>query len=89
MRNPIVHALPIGATMTVTIDPPLADNEIPYIFAVHGPGAVVVRVLDSTHVALTNPLGVISPFAFFVGTRLNKPTAGWLKAALRMLGGFR
>jgi hypothetical protein len=88
MRSPITQVLPAGAVLLVTIDPPLTDREEPYVLTVRGTGSVVVQVVDSRQVSISNPTEKLSPFFFFVGPRSLALVPGWFQTVTRFLGGM-
>jgi len=69
MRNMLVQALPASSSLVVEIDPPIADDEQPYLLASRGAGTIVVRIIDSSHIELINPTGDISPFVLLIGSK--------------------
>lgn len=85
MRSYSVHVLAARASLTITIDPPLANNERPYVITVRGRGSVVVQPIDNAHIAVVNPTDEISPFMFFVGRQLSLAN---FPALSRFLGGL-
>jgi hypothetical protein len=86
MRNTIVQTLPPGSTLTIHVDPPIADDERHYVITALGISALDVEVVDAEHVSLTNRLGVVVPFAFLVGPKTFLPPA--LSKLARFLGDF-
>ena len=88
MRSPITQVLPAGAMLLITIDPPLADHEEPFVLTVRGAGSVVVQVVDSRQVSILNPTTGLSPFFFFVSHRSLTSATSWLQAVTRYLGGM-
>jgi hypothetical protein len=66
MRNAVAQALPPKATMTIEIDPPMAEGEEPYLLTLRGPGTVVIQATAPNRVALYNPTSEISPFILVV-----------------------
>jgi hypothetical protein len=84
MRNTVVQTLPPGSTLTINVDPPIADDERHYVITALGIRALEVEVVDTRRVSLTNRLGVIVPFVFLVGPKTFLPPS--VRALARFLG---
>jgi len=66
MRNQTIQTLPPGASIQLSINPAIGDGEKPYVFTIRGQQSIVVRVIDTTRIEITNPTNEHSPFLFFV-----------------------
>ena len=86
MRNVCAQVLPVGAALTIPINPPMEPGELPFVFTVLGHESVVIRVVDSRRAIVHNPTTKLSPFFFFIA---RQPAAlpVWLQTAMRILGG--
>lgn len=69
MRNVIAQMLPSHASMSLEIDPPMEDGERHFLVILSGHDDVVVRVIDSGLVSITNPVAMPVFFTFGI-TRL-------------------
>jgi hypothetical protein len=86
MRNWTAQALAPGSTLTIPIDPPIAEHERHYVVTGLGPGSIVVRVIDTTCIEIANPTRFVAPFALFIGPKTFLPPA--LSRLARILGNY-
>jgi len=88
MRNVVAVVMPPRSTTTIEIEPPMVATEQPFVLTVRGRDTAVVQVVDSAHVALTNPTNLIAPAVLFIDSgKLLRP-AIWLRDLGRSFGGL-
>lgn len=73
MRNTIAQTLPPKAEITIVIDPPMGEDERHYMLKPPSHTPVVVRVIDTAHVSITNPGDTLAYFVFSVGPVMRLP----------------
>ena len=87
MRSQLAQTLPPNSALQITIDPPIALDERPFLLTVHGPSSVSVEIQDDRRVIVRNNLPTTVPFFFFVGPQVQAPP--WLEAGLAFVKQLR
>lgn len=68
------------------IDPPIDNDEQPYMFTVRGQDSVDMRVLAPDEVLITNPTEGISPIIFFIAPKAATIKNRLMAKLFQMLG---
>lgn len=79
MRNLVTQTIPAGAILMIKVNPPIAEDDMPFVLG----ASVVTQVVDSRTVSITNPTDRLIPFAFFIGSRKALNAANSVANALR------
>jgi hypothetical protein len=88
MRNPIVQVLPAGATIAIAVTPPIALEERPYVFTMHGrKSPVAVEIESDASVRVHNPMASAVPFVFFIGPQIAPPQ--WMAKVMQIISQLR
>lgn len=70
VRNTVTQLLAPKVSIRVIVDPPVTDDEQPYLFTVRGVDTIVMKLNDDgSEVLLSNPTDNISPMLFFVAPK--------------------
>jgi hypothetical protein len=73
MRNTVFQTLPPGAEIIIKIDPPIGEDEQHYLLKSPAQVPVVVTVIDTAHVSVTNPNNTPAYFVFVVAPMMHLP----------------
>lgn len=63
-RKPVSGVLPPRASVTIRLDPPMADHEMPLVFSLLGRGTVEITDERAEVVTLVNQTDRVAPFVF-------------------------